>query len=286
MTDALVRAGAPSSDIFTELVSPQLVRLGLNRSADDLITYIRYALPEDPAAGEKWRQELPLAILRVRDVSSRQYDNPFAIPTYAPRTANYDENVLAEDFASLQNAVRAVWGQPNATGLPFFSAYKFLDLVGQHCLGYPDPTRGPMDCLGDTQDADYQISQSAHIDDGQVIAVVGTLSAETGNATYTSLSVNWFPELVGVANIDDPTLKGTATSFASALQHSSDLFYVYYIARDCTGLAHCLAIPTRLVPKGGIIKVIQRNYVNPGSTNGPDPADVLNPVLIVLNGKE
>lgn len=284
MTDALVRTGASSSDIFTEPVSPELVRLGLDSSADDLITYIRYAMPVDNAAGERWRQQLPLAILRVRDVSWRRYNNPLPVPAYTERAANYDENALANDFAALQNAVRASWAQPQATRLPFFSSYKFLDLVGQHCLGYPDPARGPMDCLGDTQDTDYQISQSAQIDDGQVIAVVGTLSTETGNATYTSLSVNWFPELVGVANIDDTDLKGSAAGFASALQNNSDLFYVYYVARDCTGLAHCLAISTTLVPTGGLIKFIQRNYVNPGSTNGPDPNKVLNPVAIVLNG--
>ena len=37
-----------------------------------------------------------------------------------------------------------------------------------------------------------------HLDGGQVIAVVGALGTKTGNSTYTSLSVNWFPELVGV----------------------------------------------------------------------------------------
>ena len=292
MTDALVRAGASWSDIFTEPVSPELVKLGLNRSADDLITYIRYAMPVDQAAGEQWRQELPLAILRVRDVSRRQYNNPLPVPTYTERTGNYnyDENPLAADFTALQNAVRANWGQPQATPLPFFSAYKALDLIGQHCLGYDDPfsaPRGPMDCLGDSQDADYQISQSAQIDDDKVVAVVGTLSTETGNATYTSLSVNWFPELVGVENIDDTDLHGTAASFASALRHrhNADLFYVYYVARDCTGLANCIEISTKLVPTGGTIKFIQRNYVNPGSSNGPDPNKILNPVAIVLDGQ-
>ena len=283
MINALEHAGASSSEIFTEPVAPDLVKLGLGRSADDLITYIRYSMPDDPVAGEKWRQGLPLTILRVRDVSSRQYNNPLPIPTYEPRTVNYDETQLTSDFAALRAAVIANWGQQTqATTAPFFSAYKYLDLIGQHCLGYPDPTRGPMDCLGDTQDADYQISQSVQIDDGQVIAVIGTLSTETGNATYTSLSVNWFPELVGVMNIDDTDLKGTAASFGTA---NSGLFYVFYVARDCTGLTNCREVSTKLVPTGAIIKLIQRNYINPGSTNGPDPAMILNPVVIVLDGR-
>ena len=293
MTDALENAGASSSDIFTEPVAPELVKLGLNRSADDLFTYIRYALPVDKVAGEQWRRTLPLTILRVRDMSSRQYNKPLPIPTYTARGANFNEMTteMTTDFTNLQAAVRTAWGQSElqAPLLPFFSAYKFLDLIGQHCLGYgyPDPAvkRGPMDCLGDSQDADYQISQSAQIDNGEVIAVIGTLSTETGNAAYTSLSVNWFPELVGVANIDDTQLKGTAANFADALQNDPNKFYVYYVARDCTGLAHCIEVSTKLVPSGGIIKFIQRNYINPGSTTGPDPAKIQNPVAIVLQGQ-
>jgi hypothetical protein len=288
MTDALIRAGASSSDIFTETVAPQLVKLGLDRSADDLVTYIRYSMPDDPTAGERWRRELPLTILRVRDMSARQYNNPLPIPTYTERKANTNETTLmTDDFGNLQDAVRKLWGQEDVESLPFFSAYKKLDLIGQHCLDYDDTysvPRGPMDCLGDTQDADYQLSQSARIDGGEVVAVVGVLSRETGNATYTSLSVNWFPELIGVANIDDKELKGSAADFADALKQDSDLFYVYYVARDCTGLAHCREIPKKLVATGELIKLIQRNYVNPGSRRGPHPKWILNPVTIVLDG--
>jgi hypothetical protein len=283
MTNALVNAGASSSDIFTEPVAPDLVRLGLDRSADDLITYIRYSMPLDKTAGDQWRKDLPLTILRVRDMTSR-YNNPLPIPAYVTRAHNYDENQLATDFGKLQDAVRASWAPSPTTVLPFFSAYKFLDLIGQHCLGHDDPfpePRGPMDCLGDTQDADYQISASTQIDNGEVVAVMGTLATETGNATYTSLSVNWFPQLVGVSNIDDTDLKGSAADFGTA---NSDLFYVYYVARDCTGLAHCREIPTRLVPTGELIKFIQRNYINPGSSSGPDPKYILNPVAIVFDG--
>jgi hypothetical protein len=286
MTAALLRAGVASpNDVFTEPVAPALIRVGLDRDADDLITYIRYARPNDNAAGEQWRSQLPLTILRVRDASGTRTPEPFPIPSYDQRTWTLDETVLAGDLQALTNAVRARWNQPAAATLPFFSAFKFLDLVGQHCLGYPNANRGPMDCLGDTQDADYQISQSLRIDDGQVIAAVGTLATETGNATYVSVSVNWFPQLVGVDDLSDTDLTGTAADFAGALQADDRLFYVQYLARDCTGLPNCLEVPRKLVPVGGIIKLIQRNYVNPGSARGPDPAKLLNPVAIVLDGR-
>jgi hypothetical protein len=174
----------------------------------------------------------------------------------------------------------------------------WVDLVGQHCLGYdgPPPTdgielpRGPMDCLGDNQDDEPQISGGTyHLDDDQVIAVVGTLGTKTGNATYTSLSVNWFPQLVGVANRDDTVLEESAKKFKDALSKPElyTKFYVYYFARDCSGLyPWCQEIPRTLVPKGDTIKIIQRNYITPGSRRGPDPYKVLEPVAIEFDGSE
>jgi hypothetical protein len=43
-------------------------------------------------------------------------------------------------------------------------------------------------------------------------------------------------------------------------------------------------ITEKQVPRGEAIKIIQRNYVVPGSARGADPTKVLNPVAIVLNG--
>jgi hypothetical protein len=289
VTAALLRVGVPTADqVFTEPVAPALVRVGLEPAADDFITYLRYALPEDIAAGEAWRERLPLTILRVRPRSDASPKRPVPIPAYEQRTANFPEAVLAQDLQALIGAVRARWGQPSAPLGPSISAYTFLDLVGQHCLGVgsPLPNRGPMNCLADNPDTDYQITlPPLYIDDGQVIAAVGTLATATGNATYVSLGVNRFPALVGVTNLSDEDLAGTAASFQSALQHDAGLFYVYYLARDCTGLHPCLEISRKLVPVGEQIKLMQRNYVNPGSASGPDPAKVLNPFTITLDGR-
>ena len=286
MTAALLRAGVPSADhVFTEPVAPALARVGLGPEADDFITYVRYAMPEDGVAGEAWRATLPLTVLRVRHRSDAGPKQPFPIPAYDTRTANVDETALKGDLGALVNAVRTRWSQATAPAVPFFSLELFIDLVGQHCLGYPDPNRGPMNCLADQPDAALHISTSLRIDDGQVIAAVGTLATATGNATYVSLGVNRFPALVGVANLSDTDLEGTAASFQTALQHNARLYYVYYLARDCTGLQPCLEIPRKLLPIGETLNLMQRSYVNPGSARGADPTKVLNPVAIILDGR-
>lgn len=294
MKGALLRAGVPSADqVFTEPIAPPpgrdgLPRVGLGPHADDFVTFVRYAMPTDEAAGEAWWATLPLTVVRVRRTAGAGPAQPFPIRTYEARSVNLDERTLGTDLQALVTAVKARWGQDAAPSRPFVGADEFLDLIGQHCLGYgaPLPNRGPMNCMGDGQDADYRVGATVALDDGQVIAAVGTLGTATGNATYVSLGVNRFPALVGIANLSDVDLAGTAGSFAGALQHDAGLFYVYYMARDCTGLHPCLQITRKMVPAGETMKLIQRDYMNPGTTRGPDPAKVLSPVTIVLDGRD
>jgi hypothetical protein len=102
------------------------------------------------------------------------------------------------------------WDLPITTG-QFHSLQLAVDLIGQHCLNRP------MNCLGDTQDADYQAGPTITPYDNTVIAVVGTLGKATGNAIYSALSVNWLKYLKGVANISDPDLQGSASRYSGAV---------------------------------------------------------------------
>lgn len=275
MTDTLVHARVTErSHVFAEPVSSSLARLGVGAAADDFMTLIRYAQPIDRDAGNEWRQQRPIAVLRVRDKNANPTE-PYPTPVYDAKTAR-SELALADNLASLVSAIKQQWGQPGATTTPFLSLQLWVDLIGQHCLARP------MSCLGDTQDADYQIGRTVIPDENTVIAVAGTLGTATGNATYSSLSVNWLSVLEGVANVADDVLQGSASGFRGAVANT-DKFYVQYFARNCTGISHCLTITEDMVPKGDSIKVIQRNYVVPGTARGADPTQVLNPVTIVLD---
>lgn len=275
MTDALVHARVTErSRVFAEPVSSSLARLGLGATADDFMTIIRYAQPIDGEDGNAWRQQRPIAVMRVRDRNANATE-PYPTPVYDAKTAR-SELGLADNLASLVSAIKQQWGQPGAATTPFVSLQLWVDLVGQHCLARP------MNCLGDTQDADYQIGQTVIPDENTVIAIAGTLGTATGNATYSSLSVNWLTMLQGVANVPDDALQGSASGFNGAVANT-DKFYVQYFARNCTGIPNCLTITEAMVPKGDPVKIIQRNYVVPGTTRGADPTQVLNPVTIILD---
>lgn len=277
LTKALLRAGVPDRDqVFIEPVSTELGRLGLGAGADDLMILIRYAHPEDEVAGDQWRQQLPLAILRVRDPDTARAAEPFPLPVRDERIA-HSELKLEGDTKDLIEAVKQHWGQPNAKVGLFESLLLKVDLLGEHCLGRP------MNCIGDNSDADYQISPTASIDSGEVLAIVGTLGTATGNATYVSVAPNWIPPLVGVLNVSDVDLEGSASAF-SGMVKNTDRLYVHYFARDCTDLPNCHEITKDMIPQDGELKLIQRDYVVPGSTRGPDPTLLVNPSLIVLDG--
>lgn len=275
MTDALVQAQVSDrSEVFTEPVSSSVARLGLDATDDDFVTIIRYALPDNEDAGNAWRQQRPIAVLRVRDRNANATE-PWPTPVYDPKTARSEQG-LADNLSNLVSAIKQQWGQPNASTSQFKSLQLWVDLIGQHCLNRP------MNCLGDSQDADYQASPTVIPDDDTVIAVAGTLGTATGNASYSSLSVNWLTYLKGVANISDPDLQGSASGFSGTIGDTGK-FYVQYFARNCTGISHCLTITAAMVPKGDPIKIIQRNYVVPGTARGADPTQVQNPVAIILD---
>jgi len=275
ITEALLATGVVQRDqIFSQHVSGNLARLGLGSGADDFLTLIRYAMPYDEVAGNRWRQSIPLSIFRVRDKDRSRPTETFPIAVREPK-AGKSERYLQFDLNALIKAVKQRWGQPSAEEVSFQSLSVWIDLLGEHCLARP------MNCLGDNSDADYQISKTADLDSGDVFAVVGTLGTATGNARYVSLSANWLPPLVGVSNRSHFDLTGTAAEFANSVGNTEKL-YVQYYARNCFGIPNCNTVTEAMVPKGDVLKVIQRNYIVPGTSRGADPSLVLNPVMITF----
>ena len=155
---ALGTISVADEDIFTEPIPSNMI-VGLDASADDFVTVIRYAMPEDGggenARSTAWREELPLVVLRVRDT------RPDRLPlTYPPFTEPEekqisDELYLKDDLKDLVGAVSQRWNQPSAAS----QTVQFLR-VGPPPINMIGPKCSPigMNCLGDTQDTSYQYS--------------------------------------------------------------------------------------------------------------------------------
>jgi len=277
---ALGQLGVRSTDIFTEPVSASGIHLGLGESADDFLTIMRYAQPNDPKAGDAWRNTLPLSVLRVRErSSSTRAPQPYPPSVYGSRSAT-PEGQYAGDLNNLIGAVCKHWGSCGQPAPVYDVQVPPLSQIGPSCRQIG------MNCLGDGQDASYYYSTDLPLDHGEVYAMVGTLATETGNATYVGLGINESSKLLGVANVDDTALKGSAGSYASTVNQASK-FYVYYLTRNCAGLQHltggnCLSITNDMVPPGGNFKLSLRDYVRPGTERGPDSTQLLKPIVMTV----
>lgn len=293
---ALAAVSIDPRHVFTEPI-PSTMKVGLDAPGDEFLFVMRYAMPKDgggpgsPSA--KWREELPLTVLRVRDTGGRTPE-PYGPPVLDERTAA-DESLFEPDLVRLVAAVNERWGQPCASADCSDRSVDFLDLQGSPVrLVGPDCAEIGMNCIGDAQDTSYQMTADFLLDTGYVFAVAGTLGTRTGNATYVGLSVNDSLLIKGVANIDSDRLRNTAASYTSALTNPSK-FYLYYLARDCSAIdeltdGNCLTVTEDMVPVCSDpasptchhIKLMQREYISKGTWRGPDSTLLLPPKLIRL----
>jgi len=279
-------------DVFTEPIPVSDVRIGLDEAADDFLTLVRFAQPDDgggdKTASAKWRKDMPMVVLRVRD--TRHEAKPYTAPLeYQPRTA-FNEHALAPDLDNLMSAVARRWGQPCAKAdCSDKLTPPSIDFQGAplHALGTKCRAIGE-DCVGDNWDASYLIlGPPKTLDNGEIYAVAGPLGTETDNATYVGLSINKASMLEGIKNLSDTVLKGTATAYAGEVSNADKLF-LYYFTRNCSGLEsltgkNCYQIDDTLIPAGDRLVLVVRDYLRPGTERGPDSTLLLLPKGILLH---
>ncbi len=253
--NALAAISINEEDIFTEPI-PSDMKIGLDQAADDFTTFIRYSQPDDGGTpgtpSDTWRTNLPLVVLRVRDTRTDRDPNLYPPVVLETRTA-VDESPLKPDLINLVSAVASKWGQPCVNTDCSDLAESFNDLqtfppymVGPLCIAIGE------NCLGDNWDAAYQLYGPASLDNGEIYAVAGTLGTETGNATYVGFGINYAEVFLGVANLSNKDLDGTANGYAEEI-NNTDKFYLYYVTRDCSGLkgltdGNCFELPVTLIP--------------------------------------
>lgn len=290
----LHRLAVPDRDVFSEAV-PGNVNLGLEESADEFVTAVRYSRPADGGgegtASSQWRQAPELTVLRIRDTRRRPPQRYPAWVDDSPevRTGS-DEWHLRENRDALVTAVAEAWNQPCTAGDCFASgrALPFVDtqsapfnLVGPICDNIG------MDCQADTQDASYQFRPGQHYDGDEVYAVIGTLGTQTRNATYVSLGVNNVRLRLGALNVDGSELIGSADPYG--VENGPEL-YVHYFTRTCDGLddlthGECTSVPDTplAVPGNDAASFVERDYMAEGTQRGPDSTLTLPSVVLQLH---
>ena len=300
---ARITAGFHSANIVT----------GLDASADELNALVRYAIPEDRAAGASWLGAVGdnIQVFRVEDT-----DGP-AAPLYTVRISpkRYTEGeselkpALDELVQRLQTWLQSTkWSTVKSAamgaGLYTASGYPIIAPVGTICL------QRESDCRRATDDTDSYRSKSI----GQLketAIIVGVDSTQTGNAHYISLGVNRGDYLMGVYSLEQTnaqaagflsgTLRGSASDLvasllarglisppSSALVNALPKLYAAVVTRDCSSGAskffcskdYTVQIDAADIPDGVPIVLTTRAYIHPGDSNGANPRYLVSPVVI------
>ena len=304
---ALVKIGIPAQDIFTEELPRRLgpetfpppdrdeaaLRFGLDRQADDFATLIRYAMPADEQKANRWRNRLPMAILRVRNFNTDIQTYPWT--GMEPRAGtNPPETSYAPDLATLTQAVCDSW---NTGSIQDCTQWKtFLNLQRDLLLTGPDCVPARMNCLAPTEDTTYLASPRLPLDPAHFYAVVGALGTATGNATYVGMGLNSSKKQQGIGNLSDAQLAGSANGYSNTVP--ADKFFVQYFARDCSVVAahapagaafSCYSIQDTLPycydttdPECDMLALTLRDYILPGTQRAADKDTVLSPKFIRL----
>ena len=302
--------GVKDGHIFTQQIPREddygpIGPLGMGENAIDFLTMFRYAVPDDQNAAQQWRSDLPLTVLRLRAPASLGPVQRYKSLTFEQRKG-YSEADLADDLKNLVDAVcdhvtnYTTLASLDCAQKPPDSSYmvemgRDLGWVGPYCRSID------MNCNVDQQESSLYFSPLSSLDAGQVLAIVGTLATETGNAVYVGLSANDASILGGVANVMDTDvmgpdgpikgLKGSADRYVTSVNNTGK-FFVHYFTKDCTVLPpedreNCS--PTNGVDPAigdpalrGKFIIVLRDYIATRTQRGPDISKRLTPRVLMF----
>ena len=279
-TDASVRAalqaaGISASALNTITFDASVVRFGLDATDDELGLLFRYALPVDRTAGQAWVASPGLTVLRVTPRSATT--DPLPSPTARPKGTSTEGATLSAALDRLEAAIRA-----DAAG------HTIRDFTVT--AGDVDPAMciaGLTSCAGDNRDTVYPHTGIFTLGARDSVWVLGVDHAATGKATYANASVYSVEHLAGLVSVTSHDWAGSASVWLPGDPDAASLF-AWRIARDCTGDAHCLEVPTTACPTGAALgaplTIAFRAYLEPGTGTGPDPATLVRERSFLVQG--
>lgn len=282
------------------------VRTGNGQTADDLVTLIRYAEPQDQAAANDWLNNVNNYV-KVYKVSKPTSVSRYPNNRYTPRTSNSELLLSAslDELAGLLNGWLATTQPTQIIQTQTFTPTTVYDpltqtpagLVGSDCI-----EKGTI-CAGDNQDTyTYAVSPKIQLGTNDTMLVAGLNHNLFSNSSYISLSIYNASESAGVASasqtnaeavgFNQGTLGGSAEAVlrelglynnaSAALKLALPKLYVSLISRSCTyATSYCVNLQgTSLIPAGANIDMYERAYLRPGDTTSADLNNMLRPRVI------
>jgi hypothetical protein len=315
--------GGSASRLFAEPLAQKIVagsytatvNPGLDSTADEMNTLVRYTLPQVQADADAWQSDLTsnIQVFRVRNTSvatTRYAKTSLAAKHYTADETPYKMAVdeLSADLKQwLQTQTTATVKVTNmtsslaiakTTGLPVPTSG--TDLLGPYCL-----VKGT-NCMRDTQDTDSYRVTVLPTSLKHTAIVVGVDSTQTGNGSYIGVGVTDYSLLEGVTSLAQTnpqvigfasgSLTGSASDLVATLSATGQIpapsptlaaalpnLFVALATRNCPAGAtapicakqYTMNVDATALPTSHAVQLTRRTYVHPGDTNGPNPDFIL-----------
>ncbi len=308
-------AGINPKSIFVEQVGSNVIT-GNGQFADDMLTLMRYAMPENADASNAWKNQLANNVLIYKVTKQKLAVARYGANQYTPHgintielslsTAQQQLVALLQTYLSAAQSPTVSSNEPlvatttvNSAGVPFSG------LVGASCIQYGT------NCEADNQDTStyaFLTLQTLGLEETAFIVGANHSVAELNNNRYVSVDIYDAANSSGVAStsqtnptavgFDSGNLTGSATAVLNALGipipggdtaliQNIDKLYLTFIARDCANptvaaaSAYCINLMgTTLIPLAHPISVTERSYVLPGTTTGANVDDMVYPIVV------
>jgi hypothetical protein len=293
-------AGYPDSIINTMVFPSPMLHMGVENYSDTFSIYIRPALYKDEQAGSDYRNNTPAVIFRITPNESTKLD-PYRVPEQRVRGTGTTEFDLMDDLQQLRSAILENYSNLNATELPTSQWFPPGNDGFQRGINVYGPDNDAIYLWTATQTVSAQIPwtwdasvYNSFIDkyypfvrDSEVtlgnsanefLIIYGVNHVATGKATYSNLAVYGADGWNGVGAMTDLDLNGTAEAYLPD-NPNAKYFYVYKVARNCSGDPNCFEVPTGPGAYGiGIdqpLLIGWRLYLEKATKTGPSSSEIV-----------
>lgn len=274
--------GLDSDEIVVMSLAAEQLRLGTDTDDDIVLMLQRFALFEDPAAGEAFLDDMPAHVMRITPPEPAAI-SAFPIATRQPRATGMSEDGLTAALDALDAAIRADYAGQTLTDVTVLPAATIgVVLRPDYCIENLE------NCLGEVSDTVYsagpinrgamQFGDPVFLGNtpGERIVAFGVNHEAFGRATYSNAVVMNSGRLAGVAAFDSRQMPGSAEVFVPGSPDAHMLFAVSFM-RDCGMESFCVEVPTGFpgVDYGEELSFVFRAYLQPGASVSPQATELL-----------
>lgn len=256
----LEASGVPAGAIHADRVPLELVRPGIDPTADTFAHVLRLDGFADPEAGEAWMANPGARVLRITPQSERPVSEPHPIAQMPARGAGSNEVPWLVASAALGDAIRARYEGQLTLEMQIEPVW--LDPYACIEQGY---------CGFDSSDRYFGLVRLPFtIEEGEVVVAYGVNHQRSGKAAHHSVSLSEVEHLLEIVSLGDRAMVGSARGWLD--DPLADDLYAVAFARSCDGLpAPCFEIGGGCpgAEAGELMVLSTRAFLEPGTGTGP-----------------